>query len=197
MAARKSPRRHDKAATSGRRGSNSHRGQLSKSSSDLGRLVSNLPSLDRNQLLLQCRNHVDGIPPAHLPTWLLARLLAYRLQAATLGDLKPALLRRLRSADAEGQGIPAFANRSPATREGDDLKPRSILAREWRGRLERVTVMKDGFAWNGMTYRSLSMVAKAITGTSWNGHRFFGLKSGRLKPAGRSNDLGNPQGGEP
>ena len=68
---------------------------------------------------------------------------------------------------------------SPATREGVDLRPGAILAREWRGRLERVTVLDDGFAWNGTTYGSLSMVAKAITGTSWNGHRFFGLRSGR------------------
>ena len=54
-----------------------------------------------------------------------------------------------------------------------------MLAREWRGRLERVSVLEDGFAWNGRTYGSLSMVAKAITGASWNGHRFFGLRSGR------------------
>jgi len=54
-----------------------------------------------------------------------------------------------------------------------------MLAREWRGRFERVTVLKDGFAWNGVTYGSLSMIAKAITGTSWNGHRFFGLRVGR------------------
>ena len=55
-----------------------------------------------------------------------------------------------------------------------------MLAREWRGRFERVTVLNDGFAWNGVTYGSLSMIAKAITGTSWNGHRFFGLRVGRL-----------------
>ena len=54
-----------------------------------------------------------------------------------------------------------------------------MLAREWRGRLERVTVLKHGFAWNGVTYGSLSMIAKAITGTSWNGHRFFGLRVSR------------------
>ncbi len=53
-----------------------------------------------------------------------------------------------------------------------------MLAREWRGKLERVTVLEEGFAWNGKTFGSLSQVAKAITGTSWNGHRFFGLRSG-------------------
>jgi Protein of unknown function (DUF2924) len=51
-----------------------------------------------------------------------------------------------------------------------------LLIREWRGRLERVTVVDDGFVWNGTTYASLSAVAFAITGTKWNGHRFFGLR---------------------
>jgi hypothetical protein len=49
--------------------------------------------------------------------------------------------------------------------------------REWRGKLERVMVLDERFAWNGRTFSSLSQVAKAITGTSWNGHRFFALRS--------------------
>jgi hypothetical protein len=48
--------------------------------------------------------------------------------------------------------------------------------REWNGIIERVMVLDEGYAWNGGVYRSLSQVAKAITGTNWNGHRFFGLK---------------------
>ena len=151
------------------------------------RLVSSLPGLDRSQLLLQWRNHLGGTAPAHLPTWLLMRVLAYRLQAAALGDLDPATLRKLRNGAGDPGSVNApapFANRPPATREGVDLRPGAMLAREWRGRLERVTVLDDGFAWNGTTYGSLSMVAKAITGTSWNGHRFFGLRSGGL-PCGK------------
>ena len=50
-----------------------------------------------------------------------------------------------------------------------------MLAREWNGRMQRVSVLADGFAWNGKTYPSLSKVAFAITGTRWNGPRFFGL----------------------
>ena len=144
---------------------------------ELGRLVSSLPDLDRSRLLLQWRTHLGGSVPAHLPTWLLMRVLAYRLQAEAFGDLDPTLLRRLR--DADGLQPAPFANRSPATREGAELRPGAMLAREWRGRLERVTVLNDGFAWNGATYGSLSMIAKAITRTSWNGHRFFGLRVGR------------------
>ncbi len=61
------------------------------------------------------------------------------------------------------------------TRDGLKLNPGSLLVREWKGRLERIMVLEEGFAWNGTTYPSLSMVAQAITGTSWNGHRFFAL----------------------
>jgi Protein of unknown function (DUF2924) len=52
-----------------------------------------------------------------------------------------------------------------------------MLVREWQRKLERVMVLNEGFTWNGRTFGSLSQVAKAITGTSWNGHRFFGLRS--------------------
>jgi hypothetical protein len=151
----------------------------------LSQFASSLPSLDRRQLLLQWRNHLGGSAPAHLPTWLLARLLAYRIQAAALGDLSVTTLRRLRSLQDSGDHSATlpFENRSPTTRDGADLRPGALLAREWRGRLERVTVLSEGFAWNGETYASLSMVAKAITGTSWNGHRFFGLRSGCRPPA--------------
>ena len=66
-----------------------------------------------------------------------------------------------------------------------DLRPGTILAREWNGRMHRVTVLADGFAWNGKTYHSLSKIAFAITGTRWNGPKFFGMrdKSSRRAPS--------------
>ena len=165
------------------------------SATGLSALVLSLAALDRAQLLLQWRNHLGGTPPAHLPAWLLSRVLAYRLQTATLGDLEPGLLRKLKEAGGEAGGpVPApFANRPPATREGDDLRPGATIAREWRGKLERVTVLENGYAWNGNTYGSLSMIAKAITGTSWNGHRFFGLRSGRRSPGSTAAGAGKPR----
>jgi hypothetical protein len=145
---------------------------------DLGRLIASLPELDKPQLLLRWRNHLGGTAPAHLPGWLLARVLAFRLQAQAFGDVSAAALRKVRRGAGDGDSSPPpFANRTPATREGVDLRPGAMLAREWRGKLERVTALEEGFAWNGKTYGSLSQVAKAITGTSWNGHRFFGLRS--------------------
>ncbi len=68
-----------------------------------------------------------------------------------------------------------FQTRSAALRQGGALRPGSILLREWQGRLEQVMVLEEGFAWQGRSFASLSALAKAITGTSWNGHRFFGL----------------------
>ena len=185
MAARgKSRPRRDEAAPR-QSGSNRESVRGGEGPADLRRLVSSLQNLDRRQLLLQWRNHLGGTPPAHLPSWLLARVLAYRLQAAAFGDLQPGLLRELKDAGDRGSEpeTAPFVNRSPATRDGIDLRPGSILAREWRGKLERVTILEDGYAWNGKTYGSLSVIAKAITGTTWNGHRFFGLRAGRKSPA--------------
>ena len=64
----------------------------------------------------------------------------------------------------------------PPVPRGRSLKPGTILAREHGGVLHRVVVAKDGFEGGGGTYRSLSEVARAITGTNWNGPRFFGLR---------------------
>jgi hypothetical protein len=146
---------------------------------EVARLVASLPDLDKSQLLLCWRNYMGGTPPAHLPTWLLARVLAFRLQAQAFGDVSADVLRKVKRGAEDSTSVTAepFAIRAPSTREGADLRPGAMLAREWRGKLERVAVLEEGFAWNGKTFRSLSQVAKAISGTSWNGHRFFGLRS--------------------
>ena len=145
-------------------------------------LVSSLTRLDRSQLNLQWRNHLGGAAPGHLPAWLLMRLLAYRLQTEAFGEVDALTWRKLRSlgcgGDRNGAAPLPFAQRLPATRDGVELRPGALLTREWRGRLERVAVLEDGFAWNGVRFGSLSQIAKAITGTTWNGHRFFGLRAG-------------------
>ena len=144
--------------------------------------IASFADLDADRLRLQWRNHLGGLARAHLPRWLLLRVLAFRIQAATLGDLDKATLRLLRSSKDEGGGSPGarpFETRGPTTREGIGLKSGALLVREWKGNLERVMVLEKGFAWNGRTYGSLSQVAKAMTGTNWNGHRFFGLRPAR------------------
>jgi hypothetical protein len=146
-----------------------------------------LAALDASQLHLQWRNHLGGTVPAHLPRWLLLKVLAYRLQATALGDLNKAILRSIRASQGDAidfAGGP-FKNRKPRTREGTGLNSGALLVREWKGKLERVMVLDQGFAWNGKTFGSLSQVAKAITGTSWNGHRFFGLGFAKERRSGR------------
>jgi hypothetical protein len=112
--------------------------------------------------------------PPHLPRHLLFRILAYRLQGDRLGELNSdsrRLLDRIGSGPAERIDRLVADFNLPRT----ELRPGTLLTREWDGHLQRVMVLADGFAWNGKTYRSLSQVAFAMTGTRWSGPRFFGL----------------------
>jgi hypothetical protein len=110
-----------------------------------------------------------GGRPLTSPGHLLFRILAYRLQADHLGDLDPESRRLLdRSESPEKAGQRAASQTRPPIG--------TVLAREWNGQMQRVTVLDSGFAWRGKTFPSLSKVALAITGTRWNGPRFFGLR---------------------
>jgi Protein of unknown function (DUF2924) len=148
-------------------------------------IVANLEGLDLDGLRRQWRAPLGGEAPAHLSRWLLMKVLAYRLQSDAFGDLDRSVRRILRSGKEDGVGAP-FDRRAPQTREGLGLKAGALLVREWNGKLERVMILEEGFAWNGQTFGSLSQIAKAMTGTNWNGHRFFGLRQGRTPAA----DLG-------
>jgi Protein of unknown function (DUF2924)/Protein of unknown function (DUF3489) len=145
-------------------------------------IVANLEGLDLDGLRQQWRAHLGGAAPAHLSRWLLMRVLAYRLQCDAFGDLDKSIRRILRSENEDGVGA-AFDRRAPRTREGLGLKASALLVREWNGKLERVMILEQGFAWNGQTFGSLSQIAKAMTGTNWNGHRFFGLRQGKTASA--------------
>jgi Protein of unknown function (DUF2924) len=102
--------------------------------------------------------------PTVLSKDLMARALAYRTQEERLGGLSPRLLRLLASVSKTG---------SHRTRH---LKVGSVIVREYQGKLHEVTVVPNGFCWEGQVYSSLSTVAQRITGTNWNGPRFFGLR---------------------
>jgi len=116
-------------------------------------------------------------PPPYLPRHLLFRMLAYRLQADHLGDLDGESRRLLDSAVSPEAAGKRAVEGARVTR---DMSPGTMLGREWNGRMHRVAILAEGFAWNGKTYPSLSKIALAITGTRWNGPRFFGLRD---KPA--------------
>ena len=135
--------------------------------------IARLRDLDVGTLRARWRTVFRRRPSPHLPRHLLFRVLAYRLQADCLGDLDAGSRRLL-----DGAGSPKDAGKrsAEAKRLTTELRPGAMLTREWNGRMQRVAVLADGFAWNGKTYPSLSKIALAITGTRWNGPRFFGLR---------------------
>jgi len=92
------------------------------------------------------------------------RFLAFELQARTSGGLPPAFLARL-------DRIAASKDRKSSPR----MKPGARLLRAWNGTTHVVDVLPDGFLWNGTRHRSLSAIARAITGARWSGPRFFGI----------------------
>ena len=137
-----------------------------------------LRDLDVGALQARWRNLFRRRPPPHLPRHLLFRVLAYRLQADHWGDLDAESQRLL---DATAYPEDAGKRAIEIKRLTTYLQPGTMLAREWNGRMQRVAVLADGFAWNGTTYPSLSKVAFAITGTRWSGPRFFGLRTSLKK----------------
>lgn len=107
-------------------------------------------------------------PASRLSRDMLIRGIVYRLQERAFGPLPKSLLRRL----ATDQAAAARPRRSART-----MMPGTRLVRDWHGETHTVTVRDRGYEWRGQTYRSLSLVAREITGTNWSGPRFFGLTS--------------------
>ena len=138
----------------------------------IGVEIARLRDLDAAALQRRWRTVFGRSAPPHLPRHLLFRILAYRLQVDCLGDLD-AQSRELLDRSATPEVAGQKASERPRELE---LRPGTVLAREWNGRMQRVAVLANGFAWNGKAYTSLSKVAFAMTGTRWNGPRFFGLR---------------------
>ena len=110
-------------------------------------------------------------PPAFGPD-LLRRSLAYKLQEEAYGKLPAATQRELDRLVAELEKDPSARPTLPRR-----IKPGSVLVRDWKGKSHRVTVLARGFEYDRTTYASLSEIARQITGTRWNGPRFFGLRA--------------------
>ena len=135
--------------------------------------IARLRGLDVEELRARWHTIFRRRAPAHLPRHLLFRILAYRLQADRLGDLDPETVRLF---DRSGSAADVAKLAAEFNQRRTDLKAGTVLVREWDGQLHRVMVLADGFAWNDKIYPSLSKVAFAMTGTRWNGPRFFGLR---------------------
>ena len=137
--------------------------------------LSRLPELGLGELRQQWRILYKAEASPHLSRELLVRAVAYRMQEVALGGLRPQRQRQLRQ----------FAQQLNESQEGQirprpELKPGTRLVREWQGRTYEVLVLDDGFSWQGTHHRSLSAIARKITGTAWSGPLFFGLKRNRL-----------------
>jgi Protein of unknown function (DUF2924) len=136
-----------------------------------------LKSMPSTGLKARWRELFDTEPPPYSRRFLESRL-AYRIQELAFGGLEPETIERL-AALAEGLG-------GKGTRRARSAQERPItgtrLIREWQGVEHSVTVRDDGYEYQGRPYKSLSAIARLITGTRWNGWIFFGLKSQRARP---------------
>ena len=134
---------------------------------DLSDELRSLPTRSRAELAQKWGALYGAPPPPRTSRSLMLRAVAYKLQENAYGGLSPALRRMLLSL-----GKTASAKPRPRT-----LRPGTILLREWQGVIHRVSVVEGGAIYRGQKYRSLSEVARLITGARWSGPRFFGLKS--------------------
>jgi hypothetical protein len=136
-----------------------------------------LKAMPMPDLKAQWRELFETEPPPFNRRYLENRL-AYRIQELAYGGLKPETLRRL-----EALGEQFDSGNITTRRIRHDARPIAgmRLVREWRGVEHTVTVLAEGYEWQGRPYRSLSAIARAITGTRWNGLVFFGLKNHRRR----------------
>jgi hypothetical protein len=139
---------------------------------DAGRLASELaglPALDRSSLQEKWRILYGTEPPEGVRNNFLMHAIAHRMQEQASGGLDPATRRFLEKTSGDNtsrQNTACILSMKPGTR----------LLREWHGKTYEVIILEDGMQCNGKCYRSLSEVARAITGTQWSGPLFFGLK---------------------
>ncbi len=139
--------------------------------------IASLPKMNLAQLQAKWRRVLKQAPPPHIRKQLLVPLLAYKLQEQAYGGLKPEVKRRLRelAASLHRDSKKTAAQRRDPLR----IKPGTRLIRQWEGKTYHVTVGEAGFEYNGELYKSLSAIARLITGTRWSGPLFFGLKGHR------------------
>jgi hypothetical protein len=150
--------------------------------SDIQGQIAKLPTLPRLQLLALWRSLYRKPAPAGIRRELLVPFLAYKIQENAYGGLKPSTLSELRriARDLEKPGRSTELTSRPRIKSG------TRLIRQWRGGTHEVRVAESGYEYRGTTYRSLSEVARKITGTRWSGPAFFGLN--RTQPVRGSSD---------
>ena len=138
-------------------------------------IIDRLPRLTRAELLALWTELFGRPPPPNANHNLLRCALAYRLQEQAHGGLRSVTRRRLRrlAEDIEGGA-------TPTVRTAAHIKSGTRFIRQWQGKTHTVTVADDGYVYRSRRYRSLSVIAREITGTRWSGPLFFGLKPARV-----------------
>ncbi len=146
-------------------------GRRGPASSDVTTQLNALVNLDSAQLRVEWRRLYRSHPPKGLSRDLMIRAIAYKLQERAFGGLSKATLRKLSSLaqKLEAEGARSF-NPRPS------IKASTGLVREWGGETHSVMVLEGGFEYRGQRYRSLSEIARLITGAHWSGPRFFGVR---------------------
>jgi hypothetical protein len=137
---------------------------------DLPAFLDRLETLTIDGLRLEWQRCLPTPVPAIASRDVLRHLIAWRVQARVHGGFDPETARRLKQLMADHA-----AQRPLAIRLRARLSPGTILSRDWKGRIHKVTVEVRGFSYDGKHYASLSEIARLITGTRWSGPRLFGL----------------------
>ena len=138
-----------------------------KDASTIETEIAHITSLGVAELRLRWQETFKKNVPAALTKDLLARMICWRIQEEAFGGLDRATLKIL---DSYARGKPVEPSHHRR------LKPGTVLVREYQGTRHDVSVSADGYLWQGETYTSLTTIARAITGSKWNGPRFFGLR---------------------
>jgi hypothetical protein len=129
-----------------------------------------LPRLDRETLIERWVALYGGAPPPRTSRSLMIRAVAYKMQERVYGGLSTSTRRALTEMGP-----------SPLTVAPPEARAGTVLLREWQGTTHQVTVLEEGVLFRGKRHRSLSAVARAITGSRWSGPTFFGLRAKRTR----------------
>ena len=137
---------------------------------DIRQKIKELPTLERSQLLDLWLTNFGKSAPVGIRRELMIPILAYRIQELAYGGSKKETIAKLRKTAL------GFEGKSTSWRRSNRIKTGTRIVRQWGGKPHEVTVVNDGYLYRGTTYKSLSEIARQITGTRWSGPLFFGLK---------------------
>ena len=137
---------------------------MMRSSEDFGAALAGLERASRHRLTEHWSEYFGAAPPPRTSRSLMIRAVAYKMQERVIGGLSAATRRLL------------CAEEPAPVRRRRGLRPGTVLIREWHGIAHQITIVEQGVIYRGEHHRSLSEVARLITGARWSGPRFFGVK---------------------